>query len=160
LENRTNNREKGAVSRVNMWYRVGSLSGAESGLYRVKLRMPADWKPVRGYEMRYGAPGGFVQLSAAGAGDADLERAAASEANHPLEPYGSRPSLRRTHAAGQEAYLILPSADQSSEMERQAALLVRYPRPVRIAGSVYCFLVLRSDEPHLEMIGNTLEFMV
>lgn len=145
---------------MNVWYRVGSQSGLESGTYRVRLRIPAFFRPLRGYEERYGSAGGFVQLSAAGAGQVGLEAAVFAEAKHPLEPYGSNPCVKYGTIAGQNACRIRPSADQSPEMERQAALLVRYPRAVRIAGSTYSFFVLRADEERLEVIGNTLAFMV
>ena len=132
--------------------------------YAISLQYPSDWQPVPGYgdpetgETRLGAENGFFHVSAM---DADtIDRAAARHAGHHLQPYGSQPVIEDLQVQGQEARLILPSADQPAGMDHQAALIVRYPRPVTIAGRAhaYRYFVLWADEAHIRTIAHTLRF--
>jgi TolB protein len=133
-----------------------------SSVYAISLGYPADWRPIPGYgdpetdEARYGAINGFFQISAM---DADsIDAAAAAEAHHKLQPYGSQPKIETLQIQGQEARLILPSNDQPAGMQHQAALIVRYPEPVNLSGTPCRFFVLWADWPHIRTIGQTLQF--
>jgi TolB protein len=76
-----------------------------------------------------------------------------------LNPYGSDPKIINRIIDGQEARLILPSADQPEEMKNQAGLIVKYPEAVNINGSLYYYLILWADKAHIEQIGNTIKFL-
>jgi TolB protein len=141
---------------LDMWTTFSSVT------YAISLEYPADWQPVPGYgdpetdEARYGAINGFFQISAM---DSDsIDKAAAAEAEHKLQPYGSKPTIETLQIQGQEARLILPSDDQPKGMQHQAALIVRYPEPVNITGTPCRYFVLWADWPHIRTIGQTLQF--
>ncbi|WP_419874166.1 hypothetical protein [Candidatus Pristimantibacillus sp. PTI5] len=127
-----------------------------SFVYRVSFPYPASWRRVG--EERYEGPSGFFQVSAISAGDriADVCR---SEAFHPLMPYGSSPRIVMTTIQNQEACFIFPSADQPAEMNKQAALIVRYPRPVQIGETSYNYFILWADVNHIRQIGRRLSFL-
>ncbi|HUV88905.1 MAG TPA: hypothetical protein VMY80_04570 [Anaerolineae bacterium] len=132
--------------------------------FAISLQYPADWQPVPGYgepetgEIRFGAENGFFHVNAMDA--ATIDDAAASEAGHKLQPYGSQPTIENLQIQGQEARLILPSADQPAGMGHQAALIVRYPQPVYITGHTYPYFVLWADQGHIRVIAQTLQFSV
>ena len=75
-----------------------------------------------------------------------------------LQPHGSAPAIETLTIQGQEARLIMPSADQRQDLEGRAALLVRYPAPVTIQGESYEYLVLLADRGHIRGIASTLRF--
>ncbi|MEH7379281.1 hypothetical protein V7138_02210 [Bacillus sp. JJ1533] len=124
--------------------------------YRVRFRYPSNWHQVN--SERYEGADGFFQISAIGGGD-DIHEVCRGEAYHQLLPYGSSPRIYQTRISSQEACLIYPSADQPSEMNRQAAAIVRYPVPVTIEGSTYNYFILWADEDHLNSIARTITFL-
>ena len=130
--------------------------------YGVSLEYPSDWKPVPGYDdpddvaTKYAAINGFFHISAMDATTLDV--AAKAEAEHRLEPYGSQPIIESLQVQGQEARLILPSEDQAIGMGYRAALIVRYPQPVTIAGHTCRFLVLWADKSHIRVFAQTVHF--
>ncbi|TCL70976.1 LysM domain-containing protein [Hydrogenispora ethanolica] len=125
--------------------------------FGVVLLYPAGWQRVS--DERYEGSSGFFQVSAAGSGITSLEEMCRNEAFQNLKPYGSNPTVNRTTVDGQEACSILPSSDQPAEMKQQAAVIVRYPRPVEISGQTYNFFVLWADRNHLNGLAATLEFL-
>jgi len=132
---------------MDMWATFSNLT------YAISLQYPADWQPVPGYgsaeigEVRFAAINGFFQIDAM---DADsIDDVAAAEAGHRLQPYGSQPTIETLQIQGQEARLILPSADQPTGMYYQAALIVRYPQPVNVIGTPCHFFVLWADSSHM-----------
>lgn len=129
-----------------------------SQVYRVTLQCPATWQPIPGYDLRYGGTDGFFQLSAMDGQGWTLYQVCNSQAHHKLLPYGSQPQLERTEVQGQEACLILPSADQPADMQGQAALVVPYPQPVRIGETLYHYFILWADKEHIREISSTLRF--
>lgn len=129
-----------------------------SQVYRVTLQCPANWQPIPGYDLRYGGTDGFFQLSAMSGQGWTLYQVCDSQAHHKLLPYGSQPQIERVQIQGQEACLILPSADQPADMQGQAALVVPYSQPVQISGVVYQYLILWADREHIREIGDTLRF--
>jgi len=129
--------------------------------FAVALQHPRDWQRVPEYGGpesgdRFAGMGGFFMVNAVGDPDAVIDDIAAHEAQHKLRPYGSQPTIESLEIEGQEARLILPSAD--AHMEEQAALIIRYPRPVGIGGATYEFFVLYADQDHIRAIGQTLDF--
>ncbi|MEK5025832.1 hypothetical protein [Paenibacillus sp. FSL M7-1046] len=126
-----------------------------NSVYRVSFPYPSDWRPVS--EVRYEGPGGFFQVSAISAGN-QIAEVCSSEAFHPLRPYGTSPQIVMTTIQKQEACFIFPSADQPAEMNKQAALIVRYPRPVQIGGTFYNYFILWADANHIRQFGGRLSF--
>ena len=130
--------------------------------YAISLQYPADWQPAPGYddqktgEIRFENINGFFQIGAMDT--SSIDAAAAAEAEHKLQPYGSQPTIEILKIHGQEARLILPSADQPAGMHYQAALIVRYPNPVNILGTPCHFFVLWADVSHIRTIAQTLNF--
>lgn len=124
--------------------------------YRVSFPYPATWQKVT--EERYEGPGGFFQISAISS-ESDIGEVCRSEAFHPLRPYGSAPRIIRSTIQNQPACFIFPSADQPADMRNQAALIVKYPRPVTIQGTVYTYFVLWADRNYIVPIGQRLMFI-
>ncbi|MFD1953087.1 hypothetical protein ACFSL6_02555 [Paenibacillus thailandensis] len=127
-----------------------------SFVYRVSFPYPANWRPVS--DERYEGLEGFFQISAISGGDR-IADVCSSEAFHPLMPYGSSPRIIMTRLQNREACFIIPSADQPAEMNKQAALIVRYPRPVRIGETLYNYFVLWADVNHIRQVGGRLSFL-
>lgn len=124
--------------------------------YRVSFVYPADWQRID--DERYQGPDGFFLVTAAG-GQATIEEFCRSEAFQVLRPYGSAPVIEQLNVLGQEACLILPSADQPLGMNNQAALIVRYPRPVVIDNQLYPYFVLYASKNYIREFTTTLEFL-
>jgi len=124
--------------------------------FGVSLRHPAHWSPVNGEQNRYRGDDGFLILDAIGSPQATIDAVAAGQAGHKLRPYGSQPEIESLSLQGQEARLILPSAD--ANMGGQAMLIVRYPQPVLIAGTVYEFFALYADQDHIRDIAQSVRF--
>ncbi|KGE19188.1 PD40 domain-containing protein [Paenibacillus wynnii] len=127
-----------------------------SFVYRVSFPYPANWRGVS--EERYEGPDGFFQVSAISAGDR-ISDVCNSEAFHPLMPYGSSPRIVMRTIQNREACFIFPSADQPVEMNKQAALIVRYPRPVQIGETFYNYFILWADVNHIRQMGERLSFL-
>lgn len=130
--------------------------------FAVSLEYPVDWQPIPGYgsaetgEIRYGGVNGFFHINAMDTETIDM--AASSEANHKLQPYGANPTIESLQIQGQEARLILPSADQPIGMQYHSALIVRYPQPVNVLGTPCRFFILWADQPHIRTIAQTIQF--
>ncbi|WP_433940199.1 hypothetical protein [Paenibacillus lautus] len=125
-------------------------------VYRVSFPYPANWRPVS--EERYEGFDGFFQVSAISSGDR-IADVCSSQAFHPLMPYGSSPRIVPAMIQNQEACFIYPSADQPTEMNNQAALIVRYPSPVQIGEMFYPYFILWADVNHIRQIGARLSFI-
>jgi len=128
--------------------------------FNVTLKYPVDWQHMPEYGERYGGADGFFEVSPAFSPELTVDEACELEANHRLKPYGSQPQVERLQVQGQEACLIWPSDDQVKDMRGQAALIVRYPEPVQIAGDVYGYFVLWADKNHIREIGKELRFVM
>lgn len=133
-----------------------------SSTYRINLRYPKNWNKVTtdgssridGYE----GSNGFFKVSAMGGTDS-LQAACQSTAKHRLNPYGSKPKVQNLQVQRQPACLILPSADQLPDLKDMAALIVRYPQPVRINDHSYRFFVLWADKDYIRDMATTLRFV-
>ncbi len=124
----------------------------------VSLRYPNGWQPKQGSQERYEGADGFFQLDAAGGVGVTIDKLAEAEANHKLQPYGSKPTIEKLQIQGQEARLILPSDDQPKGMKGQAGLIVRSPKAISIGKDTYDFLILWADKGHIREIAQTLQF--
>ncbi|MDY7076547.1 MAG: hypothetical protein SXV54_06435 [Chloroflexota bacterium] len=131
-------------------------------VYAISLQHPADWQPIPVSIPEIGETGfagdnGFFSIYTVD-GESTLDDLALAEAHHVQRPYGSQPIIENLQIQGQEARLILPSADQPAGMNHQAALIVRYPQPVNISGTSWRYLVLCADQLHIRTIAQTLQF--
>lgn len=135
----------------------GTMETYHNPLFGVALRYPGDWQPLEGYERRFGGVDGFFQLDAMAAAGRSIDQVARAEAEHMLQPYGSSPAIEALQVEGQEARLIMPSADQPREMKGQAALLIAAPRTIEIAGDRYDYIILWCDRPHMRAIMDSIE---
>ncbi len=127
-----------------------------SRLYRVSFPYPANWSKVS--NERYEGTDGFFQVTAV-ASDGGIDEVCRGEAYHILAPYGARPQIQMTSINNQPACFIFPSEDQPKEMNNQAALIVKYPRPVTIQGIVYSYLLLWADRSHIVTLARRLRFV-
>jgi hypothetical protein len=130
--------------------------------YAISLQHPADWQPMPVSipeigETEFTGDNGFFFIYTVD-GESTIDDLAMSEAHHIQRPYGSQPIIENLQIQGQEARLILPSADQPAEMNYQAALIVGYPQPMNISGTSWRYLVLCADQPHIRAIAQTLQF--
>ena len=141
---------------LDMWVTYGNP------VFAVSLEHPADWEPVPGYgspetgEIKYAGTSGYFQINAMDTETIDM--AAAAEAYHKLQPYGSNPVIENLQIQGQEARLISPSEDQPAGMEYQAGLIIRYPQPVNISGTPCRFFILWADQAHIRTLAETIRF--
>jgi len=127
--------------------------------YKISLKYPSYWESNPNYIERYEGKDGFFQVGAINGESLSIDEVTKNDAFHKLNPYGSDPKIINRTIDGQEARLILPSADQPEEMRNQAGLIVKYPEAIKINGSLYYYFILWADEAHIEQIGNTLTFL-
>ncbi|HEY0827781.1 MAG TPA: hypothetical protein VGE40_06785 [Bacilli bacterium] len=125
-------------------------------LYRVSFPYPANWHRVS--DERYEGIDGFFQISAI-LSEGPIEEVCRSEAFHPLKPYGTSPKVVKTSIQCQKACFILPSEDQPLEMRNQAALIVKYPHPVRIRETFFNYFILWADQKHIVPLARGLSFV-
>jgi TolB protein len=125
-------------------------------VYNVQFQYPSNWERMT--DERYEGLDGFFQVSAIST-DETINEVCLNEAYHGLHPYGSAPRIIKAQIQQQEACFIFPSADQPPEMEGQAALIVRYPKPIQIGDSTYNYFILWVSQNHLTEISSTLAFL-
>ena len=128
--------------------------------YKISLKYPSYWNSNPNYIEKYEGRDGFFQVGAINGEGLSIDEVTKNDAFHKLNPYGSDPKIINRTIGGQEARLILPSADQPEEMRNQAGLIVKYPEAIKINGSLYHYLILWADKEHIEQIANTLTFLV
>lgn len=154
-------RQTSPVKQQNLAQSRSSWQMYRSSTYRISLRYPKNWQKatenssfgIDGYE----GSNGFFKVSSKEA--ESLQAACQSEANHRLQPFGSQPQIRQLRIQTQPACLILPSSDQLPDAKGLAALIVRYPQPIRIGNQSYPFFVLWADKAHIQDMGGTLRFL-
>ncbi len=128
--------------------------------YGISLQYPDGWKSRADYGgVRYEGPDGFFSLNASSGQGKTLDAVTELEAHQQLQPYGSNPEITAVEVQGRPARLILPSSDQSPEMQGQAALVVEYPQPITLEGAHYRFLILYADQKHIQDISSTLHWL-
>lgn len=130
-----------------------NLNRYTNPIYKVSFQYPSHW--VRVTDERYEGSDGFFQIGAIASGD-NIDTVCHNEAFHQLLPYGTHPRIETTQIQNQEACYIFPSEDQSPEMNNQAALIVRYPKPVVIGGTTYQYFILWANQGHITEIGGSL----
>jgi hypothetical protein len=115
-----------------------------SSIFLVSLSIPSTWERVSGYDERFQGEGAFVSLGAKATDTySTIQAVCDDEINHVLQPFGSTPSVQYLSIDNQEACVIIPSDDQNDTMENAAEILVRYPQPVTINGTLYAYAFLQ-----------------
>ena len=121
--------------------------------YNLSFMYPSLW--VKTDELHYAGIDGYFRISVLKT-DKTLEDICKIEAYHRLQPYGSNPSIVFDTAAGLAACIVVPSADQPTDMKRQTALIIKYPKDIEIGNQTYNHLILWTDMDHLNDIKNSL----
>lgn len=150
---------KGALISSLQWSPSLSLTFGKtytSNIYNVQFQYPSHWKRVSGE--RYEGPDGFFQLSAISS-DKTIDEVCHDEAFHQLRPYGSDPLINKANIQQQEACFIFPSVDQPSEMNGQAALIIRYPKPLQGEEITYKYFILWAERHQLHQLSSCLIFL-
>ncbi len=149
--------------------RMKDWQTASNPVYGLAFSYPHPWQQNRAYgDSRFDGADGFVQLSAMG-GAATLDDACREEARPGQQGYyGSQPTITPVRVQGQDACLILPSADQPAAWGDRAALLVAPPQPITLpigtppvptSQAAYAPLVVWADRGHLGDIAGTIQFV-
>jgi len=137
---------------------IMNLSKAEftNDTFDVNFQYPASWHRVN--NERYEGDNGFFQISALFGSDS-IDKVCHDEAFQKLMPYGSTPRTIKSQNPYEQSCTILPSADQPSEMKRQAAFIAKYPSPIIINGVSYNYFILWSNKEHIDGISSTVLFL-
>lgn len=137
---------------------IMDLSKAEftSEVFGVNFQYPASWHRVN--NERYEGDDGFFQISALFGSDS-IDKVCHDEAFQKLMPYGSAPRIIRSQNPYEQSCTILPSADQPTEMNGQAAFIAQYPSPMMIDGRSYNYFILWADKEHINEISSTVLFL-
>jgi len=121
--------------------------------YNLSLMYPPLWAKIN--NLHYAGIDGYFRISVLKT-DKTLEDICKTEAYHKLQPYGSNPDIVTENAAGLDVCLVVPSADQPTDMKKQAALIIKYPKSLEIDDQAYNHLILYTDMEHLNDIKNSL----
>lgn len=121
--------------------------------YNLSFMYPTLWAKVN--SLHYAGIDGYFRISILKS-EMPLEDICKIEAYHNLQPYGSDPEIVYGTTAGLDSYLIIPSADQPTDMKKQTALIVKYPKGLEIDNQTYSHLILWTDMEHLNDIKNSL----
>lgn len=130
--------------------------------FRVRVMYPAYWQRAPGGDLHLEGPDGFLSLNLWATPDEStgaLRSLCDNQAHHKLLPYGSQPQITSLVVAGQEACLIMPSADQDPTMKSLASVMVRLPEPIDRGGDPYRFLSVDADQNHIRPIAERLAFI-
>jgi TolB protein len=125
--------------------------------YPLTVDYPAGWQQVAGDPSpSFEGTDGFFTIGGTASADSvdDVCRAQAADS---LQPFGTAPTIEALTVDGQEACLILPSADQPAEARGAARLVARLPYELFSVG--YNFLVLDADATHIRPIAASLRFL-
>jgi len=125
-------------------------------LYKVMFQYPSHWQKIT--NERYEGLDGFFQISAISSNET-INEVCQSEAFHPLQPYGSSPTILPIRIQNENSCLIWPSDDQQQEMRQQAAIIAPYPNPIQWNGVEYPYFVLWASKHHIRQIGSTIKFL-
>jgi TolB protein len=126
--------------------------------YKVRFEYPHGWQPVEGTEgHRIQGDDGFLEVGAAG-DDISISSLTGPAGPTAVLPYGSNPTVEDVEAGGERGGLVMPSQDQGSAMQNQAALVVSYPEPIELNGNMYSYFILWADKEHIRDMADTLEF--
>ncbi len=127
-----------------------------SQIYNVGFMYPGSWRRIE--DTKYEGAEGFLHISAISS-DKPIDKVYKNEVSNNSNLYGTNPEISKLKVQEHEACLIMPSEDQRPEKKGQAALIVKYPKPIEISGQTHNYFILRSDKAHIKRIADTLRFL-
>ena len=128
----------------------------ESRLYKISFKYPSEWEKVQ--DDYYEGPNGYFLISAINSPQ-PLDELYKEEAYHNLIPYGGNPDVTKLNFHNQDAYLIMPSKEQMRDMDNQAALIAKYPKPIKIRDTEYNYVVIWAEKSYIHIIASSLKFL-
>lgn len=137
----------------------------QNDAFKISLHYPSGWRRLEGDPAsgeKIGGAEGHFSTGALASGGLSLDELARSEADHVLQPFGSRPTIEAIEVQGREARLVLPSPDQPRLLPDEPAwgmLLVPYPRPVLVEKTLADYFTLYADLDHLRPLAGSLTFV-
>lgn len=120
---------------------------------KIEFLYPSRWAKVN--DLNYEGVNGFFRIAALKS-DKALEEICKEEAFHKLKPYGTHPEIIPTAAAGLNACLVIPSMDQPMEMKKQAAMVIKYPKELKLNGENYNHMIIWADKEHIADLISSL----
>jgi len=139
-------------------YDISTWKEYSNAKYKITFKYPSDWKVNKEFTERYDGKDGFFQVASISNPILSIDKIAEEEGHHIAQPYGSNPKINKLKIQGLETRLILPSEDQPKELKGQSAIIVQYPKPVKIGSLTYNYFILWADKEHIEEIGKTIKF--
>lgn len=88
-----------------------------------------------------------------------LKEVCESYAHDKFDSYGSNPEIVDMTIDGQQACLILPSSDQSEDYNNKASLIVKFPKPYVIGGSLSHYLFVIANKEIIQGLANTMKLL-
>lgn len=123
--------------------------------FNVSFMYPSSWRKTD--KDKYEGENGFFQLAAIDT-RRPINNVSRHEAFNRKRDYGSNPKFIKLDIEHQEANLIYPSFDQERNMDNISALIVKYPKPIKLKQKSYNYLILWCDKGHIRQLGSTLRF--
>lgn len=122
----------------------------------VEFDYPTHWQ-LQGSEVYIfrGSDGAMVLNPAGGS---SLDDFVVSQINHRLRPFGDDPDVEALTIDGQPARLIIPGGAQVP-LERNAMIVVIYPKPITFAGGSYSLLTVTISESYARHVAQSLRFL-
>ncbi|MFP4698100.1 MAG: hypothetical protein ACLFMO_05270 [Eubacteriales bacterium] len=126
--------------------------------YRVMFNFPNNWKPSEIAKNRFEGSDGFFQVSLISS-NKSIDEVAKHDAYHSKLPYGRNPEIKKRFVNGHEARLITPDRGETDFMEKQAAIIVEYDKPLAFNNNKYNYLIIWSDVYNIMGILRSLKIL-
>ncbi len=125
--------------------------------YNVCFMYPSHWKKTQ--EEKYDGIDGFFEIAAIGSSNS-IQDVCIHEAFGRNRNYGTNAKFINLKIENQDACLIYPSNDQTSNMNNISALIVKYPKQIMLKQKNYDYIILWANKEYIRQIGSTLSFLV
>jgi DNA-binding CsgD family transcriptional regulator len=133
----------------------------------VDLAIPVVWEPDPSYSggtsedpQRWvdprGVRFGFIQISAC-CGGQSVDQVATMSTQHRKKPYGESPVVEARAIPAGDARFI--TADSGAPDPHASALIVKFPKPVQVAGAQFEFLTVWAHKDYIRTIAETVAFV-
>lgn len=123
--------------------------------FNVSFMYPSTW--INTGKDKFEGDNGFFQLAAIGT-KRPIDNVCKHEAFNRKRDYGSNPKFIKLDIENQDSYLIYPSCDQGKDMDNISALIVSYPKSIKLDNKIYNYLILWCNKGYIRQLGNTLRF--
>ncbi|QOR66931.1 LysM peptidoglycan-binding domain-containing protein [Cytobacillus suaedae] len=134
--------------------------------HHIAFMHPRGWSKVSHSPIRYEGDSGYFEVSSIIAAPPSepsnvtpLNKVCESYAHDKFESYGSNPEIVDMTIDGQPACLILPSNDQSEDFNNKSSLIVKFPKPYVIGGSLSHYLFVVANKEIIQGIANTMKLL-